>query len=57
MSKPTIQQIFEELLIAEEVACEYGYRIDGDRILMETYTEDGNVDAVYPLTITVDDPL
>lgn len=57
MSKPTIEQLFNELLIAEEVNCKYGYRLDGDRILMETYNDDNSVDDVYPLTITIGDAL
>lgn len=57
MSKPMSEQIGEDLHYANELGGMLGYAYEGDRLIVQEYSDEGEVVARYPLTITVGDPL
>lgn len=53
--KPTVQQIAEDLAVSMEVGGWFGYDYDEitDALIIETYTDDGEIDRTFTATITI----
>ena len=55
MANPTIKSIAEDLSLAMEVDGSFGYGLakDGKSIIIETYSDEGDIEETYTLTVDI----
>lgn len=57
MTKPTLDQIAADLQTVNELGGEFGYGYKDGKLFVEVYADDGEIEATYPVVITVGEPL
>lgn len=57
MAKPTPSEVAEDLHYANELGGRISYAYEGEQLLAQTYTDEGDIEARYPVTITIGEAL